>query len=88
MSVRNTVRRFFYNSDEQKRLAEKFKKELNESGAFDRPIVTEIAMAQKFYIAEDYHKNYYNDNPNQGYCQAVIVPKLEKFKKVFKDKLK
>ncbi len=78
----------FYHDDEQKKLAEEYKEELDKSGAFNDPIVTEISKFGKFYKAEDYHQDYYNNNPNQGYCQYVIVPKLEKFEKVFKDKLK
>lgn len=78
----------FYHSPEQKEAAEKYKAELNRQKVFDKPIVTEITAFDKFYKAEDYHQNYYANNPNQGYCQIVIVPKLEKFRKVFKDKLK
>ena len=78
----------FYMNEEQKELAEKYKKRLNESGAFDAPIVTEITKAGPFYPAEDYHQNYYTLNPNQGYCRYVIQPKVEKFRKAFADKLK
>jgi peptide-methionine (S)-S-oxide reductase len=78
----------FYHNDEQKQLAEQVKKELNAAGAYDKPIVTEITPAQEFYVAEDYHQNYYANNPEQGYCAFVIAPKLDKFRKVFKDKLK
>lgn len=78
----------FYHNEEQKALAEKYKDELNNSGAWDNPIVTEITAYTNFYSAEKYHQNYYENNPNQGYCAFVIAPKLEKFKKVFKDKLK
>ena len=78
----------FYNSDEQKRLAEKYKEELNKSGIWDKPIVTEISPFTNFYPAEKYHQNYYDNNPAQPYCSFVIAPKLEKFEKVFKDKLK
>lgn len=78
----------FYTNEEQKVLAEKYKKELDKSGAFENPVVTEIVQASEFYPAEDYHNNYYNDNPNQGYCSMVIRPKVEKFKKVFGDRLK
>jgi len=62
--------------------------ELNKSGAFDRPIVTTIEFADIFYQAEDYHQNYYNNNPNEMYCQLVARPKVEKVKKVFANKLK
>jgi len=78
----------FYHSQEQKELAEKYKKELNASGAFDKPIVTEITPYTNFYKAEDYHQNYFNENGDQPYCRFVIQPKVEKFKAVFKDKLK
>jgi peptide-methionine (S)-S-oxide reductase len=78
----------FYHNEEQKKLAEKYKEELNKSGAWDKPIVTEISPFTKFYPAEDYHQEYYENNPNQGYCAFVIAPKVEKFEKVFKDKLK
>ncbi len=78
----------FYNNDEQKKLAEKYKEALDKSGAWDKPIVTEISPLINFYPAEDYHQEYYENNPNQGYCAFVIAPKVEKFEKVFKDKLK
>lgn len=78
----------FYHTLEQKELAEKYKKELDASGAFNDPIVTEISPIINFYTAEDYHQNYFNENQDQPYCQYVIQPKLEKFRKVFKDKLK
>jgi peptide-methionine (S)-S-oxide reductase len=78
----------FYHDEKQKELAEKYKKELNASGAWDKPIVTEISPVINFYKAEDHHQNYYNENGDQPYCSYVIQPKVEKFKKVFKDKLK
>ncbi len=78
----------FYHSEKQKELAEKYKKDLDASGAFDKPIVTEISPFTNFYKAEDYHQNYFNENGDQPYCRFVIQPKVEKFKKVFKDKLK
>jgi peptide-methionine (S)-S-oxide reductase len=78
----------FYSTDEQKRIAESYKKELNEKKVFDNPIITEIVPLKNFYSAEDYHQNYYNNNGDQPYCTYVIKPKLEKFEKVFKDKLK
>ncbi|MDC0937226.1 peptide-methionine (S)-S-oxide reductase MsrA [Pirellulales bacterium] len=78
----------FYHDDEQKRLAEHYREKLDKSGAFEAPIVTEISEFQNFYSAEDYHQNYYDENPNQGYCRAVIEPKMEKFRKAFADKLK
>ena len=78
----------FYHNEEQKNKVEKYKAELNKSGAWDNPIVTTLEPFVKFYPAEDYHQNYYNDNTGQGYCQFVIRPKVEKFQKVFKSKLK
>jgi len=78
----------FYHNDEQRELAEGYKKKLDESGAFNDPIVTEISPFTTFYVAEDYHQNYYNLNGSAPYCKFVIQPKVEKFKKVFKDKLK
>lgn len=78
----------FYHSDEQKALAERFKQELTEAGIYEQPIVTDITQAVVFYKAEDYHQNYFNLNGNVPYCAYVIQPKLEKFKKVFKEKLK
>ncbi|HVZ25074.1 MAG TPA: peptide-methionine (S)-S-oxide reductase MsrA [Sediminibacterium sp.] len=78
----------FYMNNEQREKAEKYKTELDKSGAWDKPIVTAIEPFKNFYPAEQYHQNYYNDNPNQGYCRFVIAPKVEKFEKVFKDLLK
>jgi peptide-methionine (S)-S-oxide reductase len=78
----------FYNSPEQQRIAQGYKEALDGSGAFPAPIVTEIAAAGTFYEAEDYHQNYFAQNPDQGYCRMVIRPKLEKFRKVFADRLK
>ena len=79
----------YYHNEEQKSKAEKYKAELDKSGAFDRPIVTEITAFTRFYPAEDYHQQYFELNGNSNpYCKIVIQPKLEKFRKVFKDKLK
>jgi peptide-methionine (S)-S-oxide reductase len=78
----------FYHTDEQRQLAEVYKKKLDESGTFDAPIVTEISPLTEYSPAEDYHQNYYNLNGNAPYCSYVIQPKIEKFKKVFKSKLK
>ncbi len=77
----------FYHDDEQKKTAEELKAELDKSGVFDKPIVTEISPLVNFYEAEDYHKNYFNNNSEQPYCNLVIKPKLDKFKKVFANKL-
>lgn len=78
----------FYHNEKQKELAEKYKKELNDSKAWDKPIVTEISPFTVFYKAEDYHQNYFTGNGDQPYCQFVIQPKVEKFKEVFKGHLK
>lgn len=79
---------YFHNED-QKQKAEHYKTELDKSGAFNNPIVTEIKPFSVFYPAEDYHQEYFNNNENQNpYCTMVIRPKVDKFKKVFKDKLK
>jgi peptide-methionine (S)-S-oxide reductase len=78
----------FFHSDEQKRLAELYKGKLDQSGAFSRPIVTEIVPATDFYRAEDDHQNFYERNGGQAYCRAIIGPKMDKLKEVFRDKLK
>jgi peptide-methionine (S)-S-oxide reductase len=78
----------FYHSPQQKETAEKYKAELNKENVFGKPVVTEITAFEKFYKAENYHQDYYANNSTQGYCQMVIVPKLQKFRKIFKDKLK
>ncbi len=78
----------FYHNEEQKARTEKYKAELDKSGAWDNPIVTTLEKMDVFYPAEASHQNYYNNNSGQGYCQFVIRPKLEKFEKVFKNKLK
>lgn len=78
----------FYHNEEQKKLAEEYKRKLTEAKIFDNPIVTEITKLNKFYEAEKYHQDYYNNNKYQPYCMFVITPKLEKFKKVFQEKLK
>ena len=78
----------FYLNEKQKERATYYKIELDKSGAWSSPIVTTIEPATIFYPAENYHQNYYNNNPNQGYCKFVIAPKVEKFEKIFKKKLK
>ena len=77
----------FYHSEEQREIAERVKAELEKSGSLKNSIVTEIVPFEKFYPAEDYHQNYFRNNPNQSYCRFVIAPKLDKFEKVFKLKL-
>jgi peptide-methionine (S)-S-oxide reductase len=78
----------FYHDGEQKRLAEEYKSKLEAAKAWDRPIRTQIVSFEKFWPAENYHTNYYNNNSNQGYCRLVISPKIEKFKAVFGDRLR
>ncbi|PPL00977.1 peptide-methionine (S)-S-oxide reductase MsrA [Parapedobacter indicus] len=78
----------FYHDDTEKEKAAYYIQRLNEEKVYDRPIVTTLEPYTAFYIAEDYHQNYFNLNPEQAYCQYIIVPKLDKFKKVFKERLK
>ena len=78
----------FYTTPEQKEKAEHYKAELNSSGAFNSPVVTAVEPFKNFFSAEGYHQNYYNANGNQPYCRFVILPKVEKFEKVFQNKLK
>jgi peptide-methionine (S)-S-oxide reductase len=77
----------FYHDEEQRAIAERVKKEFAPT-IWDDPIVTEISAAEKFYKAEDYHQNYFNDNPNQGYCRIIINPKVQKFREKYVDLLK
>ncbi len=78
----------FYHNDEQKAEAERMIADLEKAEVFDTKIVTEITAINNYYVAENYHQDYYNNNKNAGYCRAVINPKLEKFIKQYKDKLK
>ncbi|MBP9925802.1 MAG: peptide-methionine (S)-S-oxide reductase MsrA [Cyclobacteriaceae bacterium] len=78
----------FYHNDSQKKIAEEYKAQLNQSEVYNNPVVTEISPFKEFYPAEEYHQNYYMLNPNQGYCQYVIRPKVEKFNKEYASKLK
>jgi len=78
----------FYHTPHQKELAEKYISQLNSENVYRKPVVTEVTQFEKFYKAENYHQNYFANNRSQGYCQFVIVPKIEKFRKIFKDKLK
>ncbi|MGD9632361.1 MAG: peptide-methionine (S)-S-oxide reductase MsrA [Pirellulales bacterium] len=78
----------FYHTEAQRKLAEEYKKQLDASGTFKDPIVTEITKFEKFYPAEQYHQEYFALNPNQQYCQYVIRPKVEKFRKEFADMVK
>lgn len=77
----------FYHNDAQRKLAEEYKKQLDGSGTFGKPIVTEIVPFEKFYPAEKYHQEYFELNPGQQYCEFVIRPKVEKFRKEFADLL-
>ncbi|WP_297090707.1 peptide-methionine (S)-S-oxide reductase MsrA [uncultured Draconibacterium sp.] len=78
----------FYHSKDQKEVAERVINLFEKEEVYSKPIVTEVTEFDKFYIAEDYHINYFARNKTQGYCQFVVAPKLEKFKKIFKDQLK
>ncbi len=78
----------FYHTDEQKQQAEAMIKTLTDEQVFNKPIVTELSPASEFYKAEDYHQNYFADNANKPYCAFVIQPKLNKFAKEFKEKIK
>lgn len=78
----------FYHNEMQKQRAEFFLTELSKSGAYEKPIVTTIEPYKNFYKAENYHQDYYKQNGSQPYCYFVIRPKVEKFEKAFKDKMK
>ena len=78
----------FYHNDEQRQLAERYKRQLDAAGAFNAPIVTQIVPFREFFPAEQYHQDYYELNSRQPYCNLVIRPKVEKVEKVFHDKLK
>lgn len=78
----------FYHNNKQKEQAEKYKQELDQSGKFADPVVTEISPFTVFYKAEDYHQDYFDHNKTEPYCTVIIDPKVKKFKKQFKEKLK
>ena len=78
----------FYTNNIEKEKAKKYKKKLDKSRIFKDPIITEITKLDRFYIAEDYHQGYYENNPNQPYCLFIIKPKLDKFFKNYKDEIK
>jgi len=78
----------FYHNEKQKEIAERSKKKIDASGIFSNPVITEISAYQNFYQAEDYHQNYFDNNPNQPYCRIVISPKLKKFREKYKGSLK
>jgi peptide-methionine (S)-S-oxide reductase len=78
----------FYHSPEQKEVAQQVIAELNVAKIWGNPIVTEVTPIGDFYVAEGYHQNYFENNPNQPYCRAVVEPKVAKFRKYFFEKLK
>lgn len=78
----------FYHSDEQKQVAEEVIKEITAEGIYDNPIVTEVTAFDKFYAAEDYHQEYFANNPTQPYCAAVVAPKVAKFRQKYVSRLK
>ena len=78
----------FYHNEKQKEEAEFYFKKVDESGAYINPLVTEISALDVFYPAENYHNDYFENNPEQAYCRFVIQPKVDKFRAAFKDKLK
>ena len=78
----------FYHDDEQKKIAEELIKDLNAQQIWDKPLVTEVSKLDKFYMAEDYHQEYFARNPYQPYCMAVVAPKVSKFRKHFLELLK
>jgi peptide-methionine (S)-S-oxide reductase len=78
----------FYHSDDQKQAAEKVIAEITAEGIYDKPIVTEVTSFDKFWAAEDYHQEYFANNPNQPYCAAVVAPKVAKFRQKFVSRLK
>lgn len=78
----------FFHNEEQKTVAQEVIREINPAKIWGNPIVTEVAPFKAFYKAEDYHQEYFKGNPDQGYCQVVIAPKIAKFRKQYHDKLK
>ena len=78
----------FYHNDKQKEIAEKVLAETTAAGEWDKPIITAIEPLKNYYPAENYHQNYFKNNPIQPYCNAVIRPKVEKFRKLFKEQIK
>ena len=78
----------FYHNDRQTAIAEALVRELNEAHLWDKPIVTQVVPLGKFYVAEDYHREYFSRHPEQSYCQAVISPKISKFRKQWTERLR
>jgi peptide-methionine (S)-S-oxide reductase len=77
-----------YHDQAQKEIAQAVIQEIDKAGIWGRPIVTEVAPLEHFYPAEDYHQDYYYNNPYQGYCRVIIEPKVSKFRKEFAEQLK
>lgn len=77
----------FYHDEDQKEVAEEYKKKLTAAKAFRKPIVTEITAFKEFFPAEDYHQNYYRNHPDQPYCMTIVKHKVDKFRAAFKDKI-
>lgn len=78
----------FYHSDEQRQTAQEIIAEITAEGLYENPIVTEVTAFDKFWPAEDYHQEYFANNPNQGYCAAIVAPKVAKFRQKFASRLK
>jgi peptide-methionine (S)-S-oxide reductase len=78
----------FYHNEEQRKLAEEYKRKLDEAGIWKDPIVTEITPFTNYFAAEDYHHDYFNRNPGEPYCAYIIRPKVQKLESVFREKLK
>ncbi|MGA2790824.1 MAG: peptide-methionine (S)-S-oxide reductase MsrA [Candidatus Bathyarchaeia archaeon] len=78
----------FYHNNEQRAVAEQVIKEITAAGIWDAPVVTQVEPLKAFYKAEDYHQQYFENNPRQSYCQIVIAPKVRKFREHFRDRLK
>lgn len=78
----------FYHDEEQKQVAEQKIQQVTDEGWWTDPIVTEVTPLDRFYVAEDYHQDYFKNNPNQGYCRMIIAPKVAKLRQKFTDRLK
>lgn len=78
----------FYHNEEQKNVSEEVIREISAARIWDAPILTEVTPFDRFYIAEDYHQEYFKKNPFQGYCRAIIAPKVAKFRHTFAERLK
>jgi peptide-methionine (S)-S-oxide reductase len=78
----------FYHSDQQRQIAEETIRDLNQAGIWDDPIVTQVQPTEAFYVAEGYHQEYFENNPNQSYCQFIVAPKVRKFREKFANKMR